>query len=105
MAPRELFVRVGGYCERFSGWGADDVDMIWKLEGSAKVLELCRSDFKSFVFHLDHRWPYYSRFRAEKNRFIHKYRKRRGIESAIAQDREKLKKTFELAKRNFIPAL
>jgi len=27
-----------------------------------------------------------------------------GIESDIAQDREKTEKTFELAKRNFIPA-
>lgn len=86
-ARREDLLAIGGFCETYTGWGFEDVDLQWKLEK--------RCGMRSFpddleVVHLDHPKSDYSRAGLDRNGERYHRRRARGLEACLAEDRANL---------------
>jgi hypothetical protein len=87
MTRRLHFEKVGGYCEKFAGWGCHDVDLQNKLDrlfDLQKIHEISKLE----VFHLDHPREYFTNSRWEKNKTLLTERQTLPIEDIIKCDRE-----------------
>jgi predicted glycosyltransferase involved in capsule biosynthesis len=82
---KSQFVTIGGYSERYSGWGCHDDDIQWKL-GCTFTLETIPKETKYEVLHIDHNRNYFSHKRWMLNEAIKKSRQQKGIASAIDYD-------------------
>lgn len=82
---RELFIRVGGFCEQFVGWGWEDVDLIRKLEGLGKRIQ--SNEIDGILTHMEHSHAYLLPTESIANKEIARKRKRDGIWPSIIEDR------------------
>lgn len=58
-APRDLWLRVGGYADVYRAWGYEDADVQWKLSTIQRPNELPNEE-RFRVLHLDHSKGYFS---------------------------------------------
>lgn len=84
----EQFDLIGGYCERYAGWGCHDEDIQWKLK-SFFDLQFIPKERKLEVLHLDHPRSYFSNNRWILNQGILKERKSSDISKVIEKDKHK----------------
>ncbi|MFD0558173.1 glycosyl transferase family 2 [Stackebrandtia endophytica] len=82
---RELFDRLGGYCDRYLGWGCEDEDLLMKIAGSGPRLLAWRDAAHLEMIHFEHSRPYSDEF--EVNLELFRRRRSLGVEAMIAQDR------------------
>ena len=95
LASTEFLIDLGGYCEEFVAYGFEDVDIIWKASHNGNLIELYKAQPDLVTIHLDHPRPYFLRIAFERNMMLHRLRKLRGLDDAIASDRACLEKTME----------
>ena len=95
LLSRKLFDTVGGYCEEYTGWGNEDIDIQWKLIALDQIEYVeNNSDFE--VLHIDHDKPYLSKDTWTPNKLRFEQRKKQGFEFCIKQDRDILLKTNKM---------
>lgn len=91
---RNNLLSVGGYCEKYSGWGGEDSDLKWKLHSASQEFIL-HQDPQISLIHVHHKKPYYSRTRYITNKTIFGLRKERGVQVAIDEDAYQLKLKYK----------
>ncbi len=82
---KEQFEYIGGYCERYSGWGCHDVDLQWRLKHFFDLKRIPQIPFFE-VLHLDHPRNYFSNERWKKNERILCERQSLGVLDIIKED-------------------
>jgi len=75
--PAQTFHAVGGFDERFEGWGAEDREFWMRISGHGNIDRLDR-----VVMHLDHERPNETGPEAEKNRIL--FKRIKGGDMAVA---------------------
>jgi predicted glycosyltransferase involved in capsule biosynthesis len=96
MVSKEHFESVGGYCELFTGWGYEDLDLYWKLSSNINA----RRFENVSVVHLDHDKPYAYYDRLEEHRITHENRQSQNLQNIIKEDIERWKLKKEKANEN-----
>lgn len=85
LCSRKIFIEVGGYCERYYNWGAEDVDFQWKVESSSgmQLIDYVINDFSILHFEHDSRC---NNALYEKNRNICDSRRKESVSDIVAID-------------------
>ncbi|MFZ5501587.1 MAG: glycosyltransferase, partial [Candidatus Micrarchaeota archaeon] len=81
-ARTEHVLAVGGYCERYLGWGGEDGDLKWKLSCFLGCRHLL-NDYRFSQVHLDHARPYFDQETYIKAKALSKSRQEQGLLRAI----------------------
>ena len=95
LLSRKQFDAVGGYCEEYTGWGNEDIDIQWKLSALDQI-EYVKNESDFEVLHIDHDKPYLSHDTWTPNKLRFEQRKKQGSEDSIKQDRNILLKTSRM---------
>jgi len=86
LVGREAFDAVGGYCDRYLGWGCEDDDLIAKLEGRAGIVRAWKVARRLTCLHFEH--PRAHTFtHVRDNQAILAERLAAGIDAMIEEDR------------------
>lgn len=88
LVKREYFELVGGYCEKFVGWGPEDADLKRKLEYVAGIQLMFQDEkLKPFkVFHLEHDIPHRTEITLEQNKALREKRATIPLNDLIKED-------------------
>jgi predicted glycosyltransferase involved in capsule biosynthesis len=85
---------VGGYCEKYAGWGYEDKDLIWKLKSAYNTQDIPKE--KEFtVIHLDHQKPYFNPDQKQINADTFHARQDIGVSEAISKDTYKFERYYD----------
>ena len=79
---KDAFEKIGGYCTDYRGWGAEDLDMYWKVLTVYGVRRIAQA-----VIHLDHPRDHVRQEHWDRNQERLRARKKLGIEKVVASDR------------------
>jgi hypothetical protein len=85
LVERHLFDLVGGYCEDYIGWGAEDDDLFVKLLHRAKIVQAWQSDPRLRCVHSEHPRAEVTPA-VEKNRALLVRRFKEGADAMIHRD-------------------
>lgn len=85
LCNRETFIEVGGYCEKYYNWGAEDVDFQWKvMENSGmQLIDYIINDCAILHFEHDSRCD---NILYERNRGVCDKRRESSVDKIIASD-------------------
>jgi len=83
--PRRLFEQVGGYCERYIGWGGEDDDLLFKLASRATLTRAWRAIPDLTCLHVEHPRPPVNE-NVERNRRLLAERMASGATTMIDMD-------------------
>jgi hypothetical protein len=86
LVRRETFDAVGRYSSRYLGWGAEDDDLIVKLEGRFGVMRAWKANPQMACLHFEHSRVHTVASNVEGNRAILKQRLAAGAEAMIEED-------------------
>ncbi len=92
---KEMFENVGGYSEKYVGYGWEDSDLQWKIEEINGIRKI--KDLK--VLHLDHERGYFNKTQFEKNKKLFFKRVKEGVNKAINYDLDNFVKLNEGGKQ------
>ena len=95
LMSRKQFYAVGGYCEKYTGWGNEDIDIQWKLSNFDPI-EYITADPDFEVLHIDHDKPYLSHETWAPNKIRLEQRKKQGVMVSTKQDRDILMRTSKI---------
>lgn len=82
---RKDFDIVGGYCEKFVGWGCHDADIQWKLAQFCDLIQV-PTEQRFEVLHMDHPRDTFSREKWLQNRALQVSRRKRGVADCCMED-------------------
>jgi hypothetical protein len=85
LVDRATFDSVGGYCERYAGWGNEDDDLLVKLGGRTTVVRAWRELPTLVCLHFEHPRPYRNSD-LERNDALLAIRTAAGPEAMISED-------------------
>jgi hypothetical protein len=86
LVRRETFDAVGRYSARYLGWGAEDDDLIAKLEGRFGVMRAWKAADRLACLHFEHPRAHTFASGVEGNREILKQRLAAGVDAMIEED-------------------
>ncbi|MCM1295755.1 MAG: glycosyltransferase family 2 protein [Muribaculaceae bacterium] len=89
MYSRDVFWRIGGYCELYYNWGLEDEDIHWKLKETTGLLYMYDTFSEEKLIHLEHERNYNNNT-YEKNQKIFQERVKEGVKSAIIHDTQNI---------------
>jgi len=85
LVDRATFDSVGGYCERYAGWGNEDDDLLLKLGGRTTVVRAWREVPTMVCLHFEHPRPYRNSD-LRRNDALLATRRAAGPEAMISED-------------------
>ncbi|MEU6743651.1 galactosyltransferase-related protein [Streptosporangium sandarakinum] len=86
LLPNEVFFDLGGYCERYVGWGGEDDDMLVKVAGDGTVRRAWDLDRSLVCVHVEHTHPHRRTDAYAANRALLKERRAMGHRRMIEED-------------------
>ncbi|MEV0374401.1 galactosyltransferase-related protein [Streptomyces sp. NPDC050636] len=87
LLARTLFLEVGGYCEAYYGWGAEDDDLLVKVSSVTPTVRAWQLDRSLSCLHFEHPARYFGTSEQLANHALHTARLAAGSAAMIAQDR------------------
>jgi hypothetical protein len=88
LLPRQLFDRIGGYCQQYIGWGCEDEDLLVKItaDGDSFIVRGWQADHSWNCLHLEHLRRYVATTDRTTNRILLSERLASGTPAMIQQD-------------------
>ncbi|WP_407285031.1 galactosyltransferase-related protein [Streptomyces sp. BP-8] len=87
LLARTLFQQVGGYCDAYYGWGAEDDDLLVKVSSLTPTVRAWQLDRSLSCLHFEHPARYFGTPEQSANHALHSARLAAGPTAMIAQDR------------------
>lgn len=91
LMKRNIFFDIGGYCERYFGWGGEDDDLLIKASRENRIIYGWKMAPTLLCGHFEHEYPYDGTSELQNNRTLLKKRVKMGAERMIAEDRIRMR--------------